>query len=127
MAALKYKVIKSKKQYHQYLKILEELVSGGATKASQDEMELLKVLIEKWNNDHDASEPNSFKDPVALVRSLMDQRNLRAKDLADILGVSKGLVSDILNHKKGLSKQNIRTLSTYFKVDISLRYTYKTW
>ena len=27
----------------------------------------------------------------------------------------KGLVSDILNNKKGLSKEIIRTLATYFK------------
>jgi HTH-type transcriptional regulator/antitoxin HigA len=46
----------------------------------------------------------------------MDERNLKAKDLVEILGVSKGLVSDILNYKKGLSKEIIRTLSDYFKV-----------
>ena len=37
-------------------------------------------------------------------------------DLAEVLGVSKGLVSDILNYKKGLSKEIIRTLASFFKV-----------
>jgi len=46
----------------------------------------------------------------------MEERNFKAKDLVDILGVSKGLVSDILNYKKGLSKEIIRSLSDYFKV-----------
>lgn len=46
----------------------------------------------------------------------MEEKNLKAKDLADILKVSKGLVSDILNYKKGLSKEIIRSLSKYFKV-----------
>ncbi len=32
------------------------------------------------------------------------------------LKVSKGLVSDIINYKKGLSKEIIRLLSDYFKV-----------
>jgi HTH-type transcriptional regulator/antitoxin HigA len=36
--------------------------------------------------------------------------------VVNILGVSKGLISDILNYKKGLSKEIIRTLSNYFKL-----------
>lgn len=46
----------------------------------------------------------------------MHDHKLKAKDLTEILGVSKGLVSDILNYKKGLSKDIIRLLSAYFKV-----------
>lgn len=63
-------------------------------------------------------EDNSFDevDPITLLRSLMQARNLKAKDLAEILGVSKGLVSDILNYKKDLSKGIIRSLSDYVKV-----------
>jgi HTH-type transcriptional regulator/antitoxin HigA len=126
MTALKYKVIKSKRQYHEYSDIRKELLSAGVkTKALQEEIELLAVLIEKWDNDH-SFEENSFEDPVALVRALMEQRNLKAKDLVEILGVSKGLVSGILNRKKGLSKENIRTLEEYFKVDIALRYSYRS-
>ena len=41
---------------------------------------------------------------------------MKAKDLVEVLGVSKGLISDILNYKKGMSKEIIRSLSTYFKV-----------
>jgi HTH-type transcriptional regulator/antitoxin HigA len=46
----------------------------------------------------------------------MEEKNLKAKDLAAILHVSKGLVSHILHYKKGLSKEIIRSLSEYFKV-----------
>lgn len=46
----------------------------------------------------------------------MSEHKLISKDLVEILGVSKGLVSDILNRKKGLSKEIIRTLSSYFSV-----------
>ncbi len=46
----------------------------------------------------------------------MTEKKLKAKDLAQILNVSKGLISDILNYKKGLSKEIIRSLSDYFKV-----------
>ena len=43
-------------------------------------------------------------------------KKMKAKDLVEILGVSKGLVSDILNYKKGLSKEIIRILSAHFKI-----------
>jgi HTH-type transcriptional regulator/antitoxin HigA len=114
MAALKYKVIKSKTQYREYCSILEELVFSRSKNTDvKDEIALLTLLIEKWDADH-----NSFEevDPVRLLRSLMDDQNMKAKDLADILEISKGYVSDILHYKKGLSKDVIRKLATHFKV-----------
>lgn len=59
-------------------------------------------------------------DPIILIRALMAERNMKSKDLVKLLGVSKGLVSDILNYRKGLSKQNIKVLADYFKIDVSL-------
>jgi HTH-type transcriptional regulator/antitoxin HigA len=112
--ALKYKIIKSKSQYKEYANTLEELVlSNSKSKETKDEIELLTFLIEKWDEEH-----NSFDDvdPVTVLQSLMDERNLKAKDLVEILNVSKGLVSDILHYKKGFSKDIIRSLAGYFKV-----------
>lgn len=124
--ALKYKVIKSKKQYQEYEGILEGLASITVkTKALEDEIELLSALIEKWDNEQGHSVTGSFEDPVALLKSLMEERNLRAKDLVEILGVSKGLVSDILNYKKGLSRENLRILGKHFRIDIALRYSHR--
>jgi HTH-type transcriptional regulator / antitoxin HigA len=114
MVALKYKVIKSKSQYKEYSRMLDELVSGDfKSKEVNDEIELLTLRIEKCDEEN-----NSFDDvdPIALLHSLMEERGLKAKDLVEILGVSKGLVSDILNYKEGLSKEIIRSLADYFKV-----------
>jgi HTH-type transcriptional regulator/antitoxin HigA len=74
---------------------------------------LLTLLIEKWDEEHNTFQ---YLNPIELLQSLMDDHNLKAKDMVGILQVSKGLVSDILNYKKGLSKEIIRTLSKYFKV-----------
>ena len=114
MATLKYKVITSKAQYKEYSNTLEELVfSGSKDRNTKDEIALLTLLIEKWDTEH-----NSFDDlsPVQLLHSLMDEQNIKAKDLVDILDISKGYVSDILNYKKGLSKDVIRKLAEHFKV-----------
>jgi HTH-type transcriptional regulator / antitoxin HigA len=114
METLKYKIIRTKTQYKEYCQILEGLVSSNAkSKAKADEIDLLTLLIEKWDEEH-----NTFKEvnPIQLLHSFLDDHNLKAKDLAEILNVSKGYVSDILNYKKGLSKDVIRTLADYFKV-----------
>ncbi|RYZ23353.1 MAG: helix-turn-helix domain-containing protein [Chitinophagaceae bacterium] len=113
METLKYKVIKSKSQYNSYCKKLETLLENNQSKATKDEIELLTLLIEKWDAEH-----NSFAEmnPIELIRALLEEHNLKAKDLAEILNVSKGLVSDILNYKKGLSKEIIRTLAQRFSV-----------
>lgn len=114
MKTLKYTVIKSSSQYNLYCRTLEDLLAGNDdSKDTRDEMELLTLLIEKWDAEHS---PFNEVDPIELLHSLMHDQKMKAKDLAKILGVSKGLVSDILNYKKGLSKEVIRILSSHFKV-----------
>lgn len=112
MEKLKYVIIKTKKQYNEYCNILENLTMLNK-KTNNDEIELLNLLIEKWDSDH-----NSFDElnPIELIKTLMEANNLKSKDLVEILGLSKGTVSKILNSQKGLSKETIRILSAYFKV-----------
>ena len=112
MSDLKYKLIKNEEQYYKYCKIHENLVFEDEIK-NQDEIELLELLINKWDQDHNEMEDI---DPVTLILSLMDDHKLKAKDLAEILGLSKGTVSKILNYQKGLSKASIRNLSIHFKL-----------
>ena len=112
MKTFKYTVIKTKEQYFEYCNKLEELLKLNQQK-DNDEIELLELLIEKWDSDN-----NSFAElsPVELIKALMESNNLKSKDLVEILGLSKGTVSKILNYQKGLSKETIRKLSDYFKI-----------
>ncbi|MCW0483505.1 helix-turn-helix domain-containing protein [Gaoshiqia sediminis] len=113
MNTLKYTIIKNEEQYNEYCNTLEELLVKG-DRTLTDEIELLTLLIEKWD-----SENSSFDEltPVELLKSLMEENNLKAVDLARILNLSKGTVSKILNCQKGLSKETIRRLSDHFKVN----------
>jgi len=114
METLKYKVITSEKQYDNYCKTLEILVfSTLRSKQVKEEIALLTLLIEKWDEDH-----NIFDelDPVELLRSIMKDHELRSVDLAKQLQVSPGLISDIINYKKGFSKKIIRGLAGLFKL-----------
>jgi HTH-type transcriptional regulator/antitoxin HigA len=115
MEILQYKIIKTDAQYNRYCDLLESLVDHGKkTKAIQDEIELLTLLIEKYDSEH-----NSFDDadPIELLKTLMKEHNMKAVHLANLIDVSEGLVSDILHYKKGLSKETIRILSERFKLN----------
>lgn len=113
MKALKYTVIKTDEQYKAYCKILEKLLENN-NEAAADEIDLLTLLIEKWDEEN-----TSFNEltPIELLKSLMEENNLKAVDLANILELSKGTVSRILNYQKGLSKETIRKLSEYFNMN----------
>lgn len=107
-----YRIIKSEAQYEQYCKILYNLLKADANK-NEDEIELLTLLIEKYDQE---TYPIDKLDPIQLLKALMKDNNLKAKDLVTILNLSKGTVSKILNYQKGLSKSTIRKLSNHFKL-----------
>ncbi|NOX87348.1 MAG: hypothetical protein GXO86_15555 [Chlorobi bacterium] len=69
--------------------------------------------FEKWDHEH-----NLFfnLDPVQLIKVLMEEHNLKQRDLVKIPDLSKGTASKILNYHNGLSKETIRKPSQYFKV-----------
>jgi HTH-type transcriptional regulator/antitoxin HigA len=114
MNQLKYTIIKSKRQYNEYCKLLEDLVFQNSKSVKiQDEIELLTLLIEKWDQEHGQL---MDLDPVSLLKSFMDAHHIKAIGLSGILGISRGYMSDILHYKKGLSKDVIRKLSSFFKV-----------
>jgi HTH-type transcriptional regulator / antitoxin HigA len=118
MEALPYKVIKSLKQYKEYCNILESLVTAKKkTQTHQDTIDLLTLLIEKWDQEH-----NTFSeaDPVELLDFLMKENKMKAVDLAIELEISKSLVSDILHYRRGLSREVIRKLASRFKVSQEL-------
>ncbi len=114
MQTLKYTIIASDSQYNKYAKVIKTLLfSNVKTKAVKDEIDLITLLIEKY----DAENSISYQyDPVELLKSLMKNRKMKNVELAKLLDVSEGLVSDILKKKKGLSKETIRILAKEFKL-----------
>lgn len=110
---IKYTIIRNRSQYDNYCDQLENLLLQENAETIQDDIDLLTLLIEKYDEEH-----ATFKDtdPIVLLRSFMQDHHLKPQDMVGILGISKGYVSDILNYKKGLSKEVIRKLAEHFKV-----------
>jgi len=93
--------------------MLQQLIEQPSRAGIRDEIELLTVLIHQYD---EAQKLAYEMDPIELIRSFMSDHKMKASDLVELLGISKGYVSDILNYKKGLSKEVIRKLSDRFKV-----------
>lgn len=114
MVDLTYTIIKSDEQYDEYCSILKDLVSSSLdSQEAKDEYELLQLLISDWDDKHcNTAELN----PVELVKSLKDDHGLNQTELAEIVGVGKSYISEILNYKKRMSKKMIRNIANHFKI-----------
>lgn len=110
-----FKVIKSIEQYYQYCDELERLTSlEHLTSEDEENIDLLQVLIDKWDEENNKSEEIH---PIELLKHLMDMHNLNATQLSKNTGIDKTVLSKIINNKKGFSKDAIRVLADYFKVN----------
>jgi len=79
----------------------------------EDRIELLILLIEKWDDEHYASPELN---PVEYLKLLMKTNEYKAVDIQNKVGINKTTLSHILNYRRGFSKKNIRLLADFFKV-----------
>ncbi len=107
---MKHTVIKSKEQYSDYCRALEKLLTN---KSNEDEIELLTLLIESWDREHN---PFEKADGVTVLRYLMREHGLKAVEVADIVGVGRTQISDILNNKRVIPTGMAHRLGQHFKV-----------
>jgi HTH-type transcriptional regulator / antitoxin HigA len=108
------KVIHSEKDNDTYTQALYELDqrSGKLTRAEKELAELLTLLIEDFESKR--YELPRAK-PLEVVRFLMDQHNLKQKDLVDVFG-TRSIVSEVLSGKRKLNKEHIARLRERFHV-----------
>ncbi len=107
------KPIKSEKDYQVALKRMDEIFHAEEGTSEGDEAEILILLIEKYEDEHYSIED---PDPIEAIKFMMEQKGLKRKDLAEIIGY-KSRVSEILSRKRKLSLEMIRNL--HEKLNIS--------
>jgi HTH-type transcriptional regulator/antitoxin HigA len=73
-------------------------------------LKLLAVLIEDYEQKRYAMGDAS---PLDALKELMREREMQAKDLWPVFG-SKGITSEVLNGKRGISKEMARKLGEVF-------------
>lgn len=111
-------VIKTEEENNRMLAIVEQLMQKGES-VTAEEGELLELLSNLIADFEEKAYPVNDPSPLEMLQHLMDARGLTAKDLWDVLG-SKGVTSEVLNGKRGLSKTHIKKLSAFFNVSPEL-------
>jgi HTH-type transcriptional regulator / antitoxin HigA len=106
--------IRTEKDNERYLQVVEHLMDLGErmTPEQRELMDLLVTLIERFEAERYSL---SAASPVEALRELMEARGMKLAGLAALIG-SKGVASEILSGKRGLSKTNIRRLAEHFHV-----------
>ncbi len=114
-------VISNDEELERLTKEVDRLMTKGIKQddLSPEEAKLLELLvrlIESYENEH---YPMPESSPDEVLRFLIEERNLRQKDLLHIFG-SSGLASEVINGKRSVSKTQAKKLAEYFKVSIEL-------
>ena len=117
LSEVKPEVIHEEGQNGTFVARLEELTSMQVVSPAEEKLiELLTVLIENFEAQH---YPVQGSGPLDVIRHLMEENQLRQKDLVDVFG-TESIVSDVLNGKRDLAKDHIRKLSERFGVSPAL-------
>jgi HTH-type transcriptional regulator/antitoxin HigA len=114
--------IRNKEEYELALSLMDELVEEYSV--YKQLIELLSSSIEEWENSSaEFSEFNSeikqVDSGVAVLRTLMEQYELKTNDFKDEIG-GKSMVSMILSGSRKLSRGHIQALSNRFHINPSL-------
>ncbi len=100
------KPVKSKTQLNRALKRINELWGAKRNTEKGDELDILMLLVEKYEEEHYPIPPS---DPVEAIKFLMEQKALTRKDLEPYLG-TRARVSEVLNKKRNLTLPMIKKL-----------------
>ncbi len=109
--------IDTEQEYERVLKVVEELTfKKNRTTEEQALHKLLVILIEAYETENYPMEQST---PHEILQHIMESSDTRQADLVGIIG-SSGVVSEIVNGKRLISKAEAKALSEYFKVSASL-------
>jgi HTH-type transcriptional regulator/antitoxin HigA len=96
--------------------ITKGIRNGDLSPEEETLLELLSVLIEKYEDEH---YPIPDADPVDVLRFFMEDRGVKQADLLLVFG-SSGIASEVVNGKRSISKAQAKKLAEFFKVSVEL-------
>lgn len=98
--------IKTEEDYLATLAEVERLFAAVPDTPEGDRLEVLTTLLEAYEKNHYVI---PSPDPVEAIQYWMESRGITKQDLEPLLG-SRARVSEIFNHKRGLTLTMIRNL-----------------
>jgi len=98
---------------------ISRLLRKGYDNLSIEERRLLRLLSRLIEDYEGRTFPVPNSPPYRTLRFLMEQNDLRQADLVQIFG-SRGRVSEVVNGKRAISKDQAKALGEFFKVSPEL-------
>jgi HTH-type transcriptional regulator/antitoxin HigA len=111
-------VIETEEENARMLAIVEKLIKKGENLSAEEE-KLLKLLVRLVEDFEQKFYQPAEAEPLDVLHHLMEARGIKQSQLWDVFG-SKGIASEVLNGKRGISKTQARALATYFHVPADL-------
>ncbi len=117
LAQYRPKVIETEAENDATIALAEELEHRQEpTPEEKALLELLVRLIERFEEDH---YPIPEGTPLSMLLHLMEARDLKQEDLVGVIG-SRGVISEVVNGKRSISKAQAKSLAEFFHVDAGL-------
>jgi HTH-type transcriptional regulator / antitoxin HigA len=110
------KAIETEAENEAAIILAESLEHRQRTPEEDALLELLIILIEKFE---ETSYPLPNLESDRMLRHLMEARNMKQEELVGVIG-SRGVVSEIVNGKRSISKAQAKVLGELFHVSPSL-------
>jgi HTH-type transcriptional regulator / antitoxin HigA len=112
------KIIETEEEYETALQVFEPLFfKKNRTPEERAFYLLLRMLIEDYEEAH-YSMPASL--PHEVLQHILESSGMRQADLVELGIGSSGVVSEIVNGKRAISKAQAKILADRFKVSPSL-------
>ena len=110
-------VIETEEEYDRALAIAEKLTfAKNRTLEEKALHKLVVTLIEAYEAENYSIEESA---PYEILQHLMESSGTRQADLVGVIG-SSGVVSEVVNARRSISKAQAKALGEYFKVSSSL-------
>lgn len=119
LLAMKTKIIKTEQEYNEACTRIYSLINSSDNSIEPEsiegeELELLSLLVEKYEHE---TYPSEAPDPIDAIKFRMEQMNLKQTDIAPLFG-GKTRVSEVLNGKRPLSLKMITLLHEYLGIPL---------
>jgi HTH-type transcriptional regulator/antitoxin HigA len=116
---MKTKILKTEPEYNEACDRIYRLIHSSENPIESDsregeEMELLSLLIEKYEQEH---YPIEAPNPIEAIKFRIEQMNLKQADIAPLFG-GKTRVSEVLHGKRPLTLKMITLLNRYLGIPL---------
>ncbi len=109
-------VIETEAENERLLAIVEPMMRRELSPEEAKLFDLLVKLIEDFEERH---YPLGQSSPTEMLQFLMEQRDLRQRDIVHLFG-SSGVASEVINGKRAISKKLAKSLGDFFHVSPDL-------